>query len=96
MYESLADGMPVNIEFAALRNVNGVEVWTLHFAVVTGLDLQNDIVIVQNPYGYEESYTVDKFLRATRYDSYENMELPFSFGFAFGLFNKNTIYTLKN
>ena len=96
MHESLADGMPVSIEFAALRNVNDVEVWTLHFAVVTALDLQNDIVVVQNPYGYEESYTVDNFLRATRYDSYENMELPFSFGFAFGLFNKNTIYTIHN
>ena len=96
IYESLAGGMPVIIEFSALRNVNDVEMWTLHFAVVTALDLQNDIVIVQNPYGYEESYTVDNFLRATRYDSYENMELPFSFGFAFGLFNKNTIYTIHN
>ena len=46
--------------------------------------------------GYEESYTVSDFLRATRYDSYENMTLPFSFGFAFGLFHKNTIYTIQN
>jgi len=96
MHESLTNGTPVIIEFAALHNVNGVEEWTLHFAVVTAMDLQNDIIIVQNPYGYEESYTVDNFLKATRYDSYENMELPFSFGFAFGLFNKNTIYTIQN
>ena len=96
MHETLADGMPVPVEFAALRNVDGVEAWTLHFAVVTAMDLQNNIVIVQNPYGYEESYTVDSFLKATRYDSYENMELIFSFGFAFGLFHKNTIYTIQN
>ena len=96
MHESLSDGMPVIIEFAALHDANGVEEWTLHFAVVTAMDLHNDNVIVQNPYGYEESYTARNFLRATRYDSYENMELPFSFGFAFGLFHKNTIYTIKN
>ena len=96
MHESLASGMPVIIEFAALRDVNDEKVWTLHFAVVTAMDLHNDLIIVQNPYGYEESYTGDSFLRATRYDSYENMELPFSLGFAFGLFNKNTIYTLQN
>ena len=96
MHETLTDGMPVPIEFAALRNVDGVEAWTLHFAVVTAMDLQNNVVIVQNPYGYEERYTVDSFLKATRYDSYENMELIFSFGFAFGLFHKNTIYTIQN
>ena len=94
-YDALAQGMPVIIEFAALYETGGTKTWTLHFAVVTAMDLRDDIIIVQNPYGYEESYTVDSFLNATRYDSYDNMELPFSFGFAFGLFNKNSIYTLQ-
>ena len=94
MHEALAEGMPVIIEFAALYEAGGTKTWTLHFAVVTAMDLQNDTIIVQNPYGYEESYTVDGFLNATRYDSYENMELAISFGFAFGLFNRNTIYTI--
>ena len=95
MHEALAKGMPVVIEFAALYEAGGVKTWTLHFAVVTAMDLRNDSIIVQNPYGYEESYTVDSFLNATRYDSYDNMEAAFSFGFAFGLFNKNTIYTIQ-
>ena len=95
MHKSLRDGKPVIIEFAALRDANGVQVWTLHFAVVTAMDLRNDIIIVQNPYGYEESYTAASFLSAVRFDSYENMELPLSFGFAFGLFHKNTIYTIQ-
>ena len=96
IHESLAGGMPVPIELAALREVDGIKSWTLHFAVVTVMDPPNDIIIVQNPYGYEESYSVDSFLSATRYDSYENMELPFLFGFAFGMFNKNTIYVIQN
>ena len=96
VYETLAAGMPVPIEFAALRDTGSGKVWTLHFAVVVGMDLQKDVVFVQNPYGYEETYSVNEFLRATRYDSYEDMELFFRFGFAFGLFHKNTVYTIQN
>jgi hypothetical protein len=94
-YESLSAGMPVPIEFAALRDVDGEKIWTLHFAVVTAMDLGNDAVTIQNPYGYEETYSVSEFLRATRYDSYENMELFIKFGFAFGFFHKNTSYTIQ-
>lgn len=96
LYESLAAGMPVPIEFAALLDTEQGKVWTLHFAIVTGMDLPNDRIVVQNPYGYEETYSVNDFLSATRYDSYENMELLFRFGFAFGLFHKNTIYTIQD
>ena len=96
VYESLADGIPVPIEFAALRDTSDGQVWTLHFAIVTGMDLENDSITVQNPYAYEEKYTVDDFLKATRYSSYENMELVFKFGFAFTIFHKNTIYIIEN
>jgi hypothetical protein len=96
MHESLYAGIPVPIEFAALRNVDGVKIWTLHFATVTAMDLQNDAVTLQNPYGYEETYCVEDFLSATRYESYQNMELFIKFGFAFGLFHQNTIYTIQN
>jgi hypothetical protein len=95
IYESLSAGMPVPFEFAALRDVDGEKTWTLHFAVVTAMDLGNDAITIQNPYGYEETYSVSEFLSATRYDSYKNMELFIKFGFAFGLFNKNTSYAIK-
>lgn len=95
-YESLAAGMPVPIEFAALRVTDEKTEWTLHFGLVTGMDLQNDQVVVQNPYGYTSLYSVDDFLEATRYDSYEDMELFYRFGFAFGLFHKNTVYTMQD
>ena len=96
MYNSLQSGMPVPIEFAALRNTDSGDVWTLHFGLVTGMDLSNDVITVQNPYGYEEKYSVDDFLCATRYDSYENMEIFFRFGFAFEMFHMNTIYIIQN
>ena len=94
VYASLAGGMPVPVELAALYDTGSTEVWTLHFALVTGMDLPGDAITVQNPYGYEEVYSVADFLSATRYDSYENMEIFLRFGFAFGLFHKNTVYII--
>lgn len=94
-YASLAAGMPVPIEFASPMQVDGATVWTLHFAIITGINIPGDAITVQNPYGYEETYTVEELLRATRYDSYENMEWFFKLGFAAGMFTKNTLYTLQ-
>lgn len=95
-YESLASGMPVPIEFAAYLITVDREEWTLHFGLVTAMDFEEDRVTIQNPYGYQEVYSVQEFLDATRYDSYEDMELFYRFGFAFGMFHKNTIYTMEN
>ncbi|MDR1277482.1 MAG: hypothetical protein LBK02_01890 [Treponema sp.] len=93
IHTSLKNGFPAPIEFAA-KNTSSE--WTLHFAIVTSMDLRNNQIIVQNPYGYEETYTVQNFIRATRYESYENMEWYFKTGFNMGLFNKNTLYIIAN
>ncbi|MDR1219478.1 MAG: hypothetical protein LBK73_07705 [Treponema sp.] len=93
IHASLENGFPAPIEFAA-KNTSSE--WTLHFAIVTSMDLGNNQIIVQNPYGYEEAYTVQNFIRATRYECYENMEWHFKTGFNMGLFNKNTIYSIAN
>ena len=93
IYSSIKNGFPVPIEFAA-KNTSFE--WTLHFAVVSAMDLGNNKITVQNPYGYEETYTVQDFIRATRYESYENMEWYFKIGFNMGLFNKNTIYIIDD
>jgi hypothetical protein len=93
IYTSLKNGFPVPIEFAA-KNTSSE--WTLHFAIVSAMDLGNNQIIVQNPYGYEETYNVQNFIRAIRYECYENMEWYFKAGFNMGLFNKNTIYIISN
>ena len=95
-YDSLKNGMPVPFEFAALYTEEGKNVWTLHFAIITAMDIQNDSITISNPYGYAETYSLNDFLRATRYESYENMEFYFKLGFAAGLFSKNTIYIIRN
>lgn len=88
IHGSLKRNNPVVIEWAA-RYENE---WTLHFSVVTGLDLAGDDVTVYNPYGYVENITVGEFLDRTSFNAYENMPLFLSFGFAFGAFDKNTVF----
>jgi hypothetical protein len=44
----------------------------------------------------QETYTVHDFIRATRYECYENMEWYFKISFNIGLFHKNTIYIIGN
>ena len=95
VYKSLERGMPVPVEFAALYTDDEKSVWTLHFAIVTSMDVGADEITVSNPYGYMETYTLNEFLNATRYDSYENMEFYFKLGFATGVFKKNTIYIME-
>ena len=91
IYASLAAGIPVPFEWAAkLENE-----WTLHYSLVTGLDAANSRVTVQNPYGYEESIGVNEFIDRTSFHAYENMPLFLQLGFAFGMFERNTIFIVE-
>ena len=87
IYNSLKEGNPVVIEWAAKYENE----WTLHFSVVTALDLKNDNITIYNPYGYIENITIDEFVNRTTFKAYEKMPGFLSFGFAFGAFGKNTI-----
>jgi hypothetical protein len=91
IHNSLANGFPVPFEFAAKDTSSN---WTLHFGLVTAMNLGNNEIVVQNPYGYEEIYTAQRFIAATRYEIYENMEWYFKIGFNMGIFNKNTFYII--
>jgi hypothetical protein len=93
IHDSLAKGFPVPIEFAAKDTSNN---WTLHFGLITAMNLGNNEIVVQNPYGYEETYTVQRFIAATRYEIYENMEWYYKIGFNMGIFNKNTFYIITD
>ena len=91
IHDSIKKKNPVAIEWAAKYENK----WTLHFSVVSGLDLVNDNVTVYNPYGYIESITINEFLDRTTFKAYKNMPLFLDFGFAFGAFHKNTIFYAK-
>ncbi|MBR3225488.1 MAG: hypothetical protein IKF78_09210 [Atopobiaceae bacterium] len=56
------------------------------------MDLAKDRVIVANPYGYTEELTVNDFLGRTSFEAYENMPLFLRLGFAFGVFEMNTLF----
>ena len=88
IHDSLKSNNPVAIEWAAKYENE----WTLHFSVVSGLDLANGNVTIYNPYGYIENVNVDEFINRTTFKAYKNMPLFLNFGFAFGAFDKNAIF----
>ena len=88
IHDSLKAGNPVALEWAAKYENE----WTLHFSVIQGLDLGNDNITVYNPYGYIENIHVDEFINRASFKAYDNIPLFLNFGFAFGAFDKNTIF----
>ena len=88
IHNSLSKGNPVALEWAAKDKGE----WTLHFSLISGMDLTSDNITIYNPYGYIENIKTSEFISRTTFDSYSNMPLFLSFGFAFGAFEKNTIF----
>ena len=91
IHGSLEKNNPVAIEWAAKYE----EEWTLHFSLVTCLDIANDNVTVYNPYGYVENINIKSFLTRTTFEAYESIPLFLNFGFAYGAFHKNAIFSAK-
>ena len=85
---ALSDNRPVALERAAKYE----EEWTLHFSLISAIDIKNDNITIYNPYGYIESITINEFISRTTFEAYKNMPLFLNFGFAFGAFEKNTIF----
>lgn len=92
VFDSLSKGNPVALEWAALYENE----WTLHFSLISGLDIGSDKVTIYNPYGTIENITVDEFIGRTTFDSFTNMPFFLNFGFAYGAFEKNTIFFANN
>ena len=88
IYESLKKNNPVAIEWAAKYE----DEWTLHFSVVTAIDFPCDDVTIYNPYGYTEDLSLKEFIDRTSFKAYKNMPMFLAFGFAYGAFEKNTIF----
>ena len=91
IYENLADGIPVPIEWAALYG----DEWTLHYSLIIGADIPGDKIAVANPYGYCEEISVAELLDRTSFEAYEDMPLFLKLGFAFGIFEKNTLFRVR-
>lgn len=91
VYDSLSRGIPVPFEWAAQYE----DAWTLHYSLIVGADIPNDKITIANPYGYYEKLTVNDFLDRTSFEAYENMPLYLKLGFAFGIFEKNTIFLVQ-
>lgn len=83
--KSLLNDKPVAVEWAAKLG----DEWTLHWSIVTGMDQEH--IYINNPYGYKEEIAYEEFISRTTFKAFENMHLGYQFGFAFGLFSKNTI-----
>lgn len=91
VYTSLSKGIPVPFEWAAKYEGE----WTLHYSLIIGMDIKNDKVIIANPYGYIEKISLKEFLDRTSFESYEDMPIYLKLGFAFGIFEKNTIFIVE-
>ena len=91
VYESLSKGIPVPFEWAAKYN----DEWTLHYSIVYGIDVKNDLIVIANPYGYVEEISIKEFLDRTSFKVYKNMPIYFKLAFSIGLFEKNTIFIIN-
>jgi hypothetical protein len=94
MNKSLKKGMPVPISFAAEDNRNRPN-YTIHFSIVTGMDMKNDKIYVSNVYGYEEVYSVPDFLEALKFNNYRKKPVFIRAGIFFARFDRNTIYIIE-
>ena len=92
VYASLSKGIPVPFEWAAKYD----DEWTLHYSLIIGIDIPNDIITIANPYGYIEKISIKEFISRTSFESYDNMPIFLKLGFAFGFFEKNTIFIIEN
>ena len=88
VYDSLLKGVPVPFEWAAKYE----DKWTLHYSVISAMDIPNDKVTVMNPYGYEENISIKEFIDRTSFEAYDHMPIIFKLGFAFNIFEKNTVF----
>jgi hypothetical protein len=94
IHESLENNICVPFVFAAVDDWNKPN-YTLHFSVVTGMDISEDKIYVSNVYVYDEVYSVEEFLDALKFKNFENMPIFIRLGVFFGFFNRNTIYSIE-
>ena len=75
IHDSIKNNNPVAIEWAAKYEGE----WTLHFSVISGLDLSNDNITIYNPYGYIENITINDFISRSSFEAYSSIPLFLNF-----------------
>ena len=91
VYNNLSKGIPVPFEWAALYG----DEWTLHYSLIVGIDIPGDKVTIANPYGYYEELSLSELLDRTSFEAFEDMPWFLKMGFAVGIFEKNTVFTVE-
>ncbi len=91
MYDVLSNGIPVPFEWAAKYG----DEWTLHYSLIVGMDIPENVITIANPYGYIEQITVEELIGRTSFEAYENMPLYLKLAFLIGIFEKNTVFQIE-
>ena len=86
IYESLQAGRPVIV---LLAGENGGET-QLQYALVTALSAEADTVSLLRPGSSEETCSIEEFLAATRFETYDDMPFTVKLGLTFGSWSRNT------
>ena len=92
MYDSLAAGNPAIIFHAAEQPDE--ENFEMRYSVVIGVNLPNNQIILLDPYGVAERYTIEAFIKSARFGNYE-VTLYERLLFAFRIYSKNTVYIIS-
>ena len=92
VYNSLKNGIPVPFEWAAKYK----EEWTLHYSLIVGINIKEDKIKIANTYGYYEELSLADFISRTNFTAYKSMPIFLKLGFAFGIFEKNTIFIVEH
>jgi len=91
IYKQVKKGIPVPVELATK---NGQK-WVKNYALVYAIDAENDEIMLANSLGYKETVYLSDFFLRTSFRAYENMPVGYSFGFAFGVYSRNTVYEIS-
>ena len=95
VYMSLSDGMPVLCLIASPDDTSDPPAWRVACGLVVEMDIFGDKIAVSELGGSAETYSVRNFLKATRFECYENMGLFLKLQFALEIFSKNTVFILE-
>jgi len=91
VYKQIKKGIPVPVELATRSGGK----WTKSFALIYALDAENDEIMIANTFGEKETIYLSDFFARTSFRAYQNMPVWYAFGFAFGVYSRNTVYEIS-
>jgi hypothetical protein len=93
IYGQLSRGIPVPVYFSTINDWDRPH-YDTHYSAVTGIDLNDNTVIIANAYGYEEKININDFLTGLKYENYKDEPAMFKLATMLGIIKKNNIYVL--